>query len=243
MKKQTSTRRVLNISKPTMDIIKTYCSKNTLSLTEWTDRVLLEAVSIRKAAEDIPSVSICNHSSSNHFILHMLYYSKIDREQMLKNIIADFITSGNSYFEVKFGTDNGVFSVTHIPLENKIIRVENSDPINKSYVKFVNKDGRTYENFEILHFRLLTNSENLPYGTPFNMEKFNDNTQSSQCVIRNNRTIERISKMIAGGFEKLGIMELHANSIRGNNLTDFKIKINEEHLKILIENYYLKNIK
>lgn len=241
-----SNRRVLNISKTTMDILQGYCKEKCLSLTDWADRALLTSISSRKSSEYNPTLSIIDKNSTNELDLFNLFYVTIDPDQMLKEVVEDFITDGNSYFEVRFiGFNNsGVASVTHIPLSEKITRIENSDPLNEKYVIFKNeKTGQTYERYQILHFRLLTNSENIPYGTPFNMERFNDIGKGGLAIERNNRTIERMTKIIAAGFDKLGILDLYAQGIRNENLTDFKVKINEEHVKMLIEDYYLKNLK
>jgi hypothetical protein len=240
-----STRRVLNISKTTMDVLQGYCKEKCLSLTDWADRALLNAISSRKSSEYNPTLSIIDKNSTNELHLFNLFYLTIDQDQMIRNIVGDFITSGNSYFEVKnIGLDMGIGSVTHIPLTEKITRIENSDPRNKNYVIFKNeKTGQTYESFQMLHFRLLTNSENLPYGTPFNMERFNDVGKGGLTIERNNRTIERMSKIIAAELEKLGIVDLYAKGLRDENLTDFKLKINEERVKMLIEDYYLENYK
>jgi hypothetical protein len=241
-----STRRVLNISKTTMDILQVYCKEKCLSLTDWADRALLNAISSRKSSEYNPTLSIIDKNSTNELELFNLFYVIIDPDQILKEVVEDFITDGNSYFEVKFiGFNNsGVASVTHIPLTEKVTRIENSDPLNEKYVIFKNeKTGQIYERYQILHFRLLTNSENIPYGTPFNMERFNDVGKNGLAIERNNRTIERMSKIISSEFQNLGIVDLYAKGFRNENSTDFKIKINEDRVKIIIEDYYLKNYK
>src|ERR1035437_6229791 len=93
-----SNRRVLNISKTTMDILQGYCKEKCLSLTDWADQALLTSISSRKSSGYDPSLSIIDKNSTNELILFNLFYVMIDQNQTLKDIVEDFITDGNSYF-------------------------------------------------------------------------------------------------------------------------------------------------
>lgn len=73
---------------------------------------------------------------------------------------------GDFFLRMEISPEYGVYLVHPIsPYE--ITRVEGSDPKNINYVKFQHDGlggGVEYENFEIAHFRLLSDSNFLPYG-------------------------------------------------------------------------------
>ena len=73
---------------------------------------------------------------------------------------------GDFFLRLEISPEYGVYLVHPIsPYE--ITRVEGSDPKNINYVKFQHDGlggGMEYENFEIAHFRLLSDSNFLPYG-------------------------------------------------------------------------------
>jgi hypothetical protein len=73
---------------------------------------------------------------------------------------------GDFFLRLEISPEYGVYLVHPIsPYE--ITRVEGSDPKNLNYVKYQHDGlggGMEYENFEIAHFRLLSDSNFLPYG-------------------------------------------------------------------------------
>ncbi len=73
---------------------------------------------------------------------------------------------GDFFLRLEISPEYGVYLVHPIsPYE--ITRVEGADPKNINYVKFQHDGlggGMEYENFEIAHFRLLSDSNFLPYG-------------------------------------------------------------------------------
>ena len=73
---------------------------------------------------------------------------------------------GDFFLRMEISPEYGVYMVHPIsPYE--LTRVEGSDPKNLNYVKYQHDGaggGMEYENFEIAHFRLLSDSNFLPYG-------------------------------------------------------------------------------
>jgi hypothetical protein len=75
---------------------------------------------------------------------------------------------GDFYLRVYISPKYGIYHVEPISSYN-VERIENSDPLNKNYTKFQIRptdttQSETLENFEIAHFRLLSDSNFLPYG-------------------------------------------------------------------------------
>ena len=75
---------------------------------------------------------------------------------------------GDFYLKLYIAPEYGVYMVEPISAYN-VERIENSDPYNKRYVKFQVRPTDTaqsevLENYEMAHFRLLSDSNFLPYG-------------------------------------------------------------------------------
>lgn len=75
---------------------------------------------------------------------------------------------GDFYLHLHISPKYGVYLVEPISSYN-VERIENSDPANKNYTKFQVRptdttQSQTLENFEMIHFRLMSDSNFLPYG-------------------------------------------------------------------------------
>jgi len=99
-------------------------------------------------------------------ILENLFYDILNVEFNLWSWARNMCKYGDFFLRMEISPEYGVFGV--MPLSAyEITRVEGSDPTNKNYVKFQHDGsmgGAEYENFEIAHFRLLSDSNFLPYG-------------------------------------------------------------------------------
>lgn len=101
-------------------------------------------------------------------ILRNLYYDIMNIEFNLWSYTRNMCKYGDFYLRLYISPEYGVYMVEPISAYN-VTRVENSDLYNKNYVKFqVNlPDGgkvEDLENYQIAHFRLLNDSNFLPYG-------------------------------------------------------------------------------
>jgi hypothetical protein len=101
-------------------------------------------------------------------ILHNLFYDILNIEFNLWSWTRNLVKYGDFYLKLYIGPEYGVYMVEPISSYN-VTRVENSDVTNKNYVKFqVNlpEGGKIeeLENYQIAHFRLLSDSNFLPYG-------------------------------------------------------------------------------
>ena len=99
-------------------------------------------------------------------ILENLFNDILNIEFNLWSWTRNMCKYGDFFLRLEVSPEYGVYLVHPIsPYE--ITRVEGSDPKNINYVKFQHDGlggGMEYENFEIAHFRLLSDSNFLPYG-------------------------------------------------------------------------------
>ena len=113
-------------------------------------------------------------------ILQNLFYDVLNIEFNLSTWIRNMCKYGDFYLKLEVSEKFGVYNV--IPLSvYEVVREEGTDPENPSYVRFtmdpnglasgatntIRRDQFTLENYEIAHFRLLTDSNYLPYGRSY----------------------------------------------------------------------------
>ena len=110
------------------------------------------------------------HSENGNIkqILENLFYDILNIEFNLWSWTRNLVKYGDFYLKLHISPEYGVYMVEPLSAYN-ITRVENSDLNNKSYVKFqVNlpEGGKieNLENYQVAHFRLLSDSNFLPYG-------------------------------------------------------------------------------
>ncbi len=101
-------------------------------------------------------------------ILRNLYYDIMNIEFNLWSYVRNMCKYGDFYLRLYVSPEYGVYMIEPISAYN-VTRVENSDLYNKNYVKFqVNlPDGgkvEDLENYQVAHFRMLSDSNFLPYG-------------------------------------------------------------------------------
>ena len=100
-------------------------------------------------------------------ILENLFYDILNIEFNLWSWTRNMVKYGDFFLLQEIQPGVGIINVKPLPVY-ETERLENTDPNNANYVKFkVNHDpnGRgEYENFEVVHFRLLSDTNFLPYG-------------------------------------------------------------------------------
>ena len=124
-----------------------------------------------------------NINSSNENIrkvLHNLFYDVLNIEFNLPTWVRNMCKYGDFYLKLEVSEKFGVYNV--LPLSvYEVVREEGTDPENPSYTRFtldpnglasgttntIRRDQFTLENYEIAHFRLLTDSNYLPYGRAY----------------------------------------------------------------------------
>jgi len=116
-------------------------------------------------------------------ILYNLFYDVLNIEFNLWLWIRNMCKYGDFYLHLEIAEKFGVYTVTPLSVYD-MVREEGMDPQNPSYVCFKidpmviaagginsrvkDRDGKIkFENYEIAHFRLLTDANYLPYGRSY----------------------------------------------------------------------------
>ena len=106
-------------------------------------------------------------------ILHNLFYDILNIEFNLWPWVRNMVKYGDFFLKLEINEKYGITNV--IPMSAyDITRVEGDDPNNPEYVKFIlestdqrhqnNAAKEEFENYEVAHFRMLSDSNYLPYG-------------------------------------------------------------------------------
>lgn len=98
-------------------------------------------------------------------ILENLYFDILNIDFNLWPWIRNLCKYGDFYLHLDISEKHGIINVNPLPAQS-VDRIEDSDPDNPYYVKFIDRTDRAteYENFEISHFRLLSDQNFVPYG-------------------------------------------------------------------------------
>ena len=100
-------------------------------------------------------------------ILENLFYDILNIEFNLWSWTRNMVKYGDFFLLQEIQEGVGIINVRPLPVYDTE-RLENTDETNPNYVKFkVNNDPNgkgEYENYEIVHFRLLSDTNFLPYG-------------------------------------------------------------------------------
>ena len=119
-------------------------------------------------------LDIQTENKNIHDILHNLFYDILNIEFNLWPWVRNMCKYGDFYLYLDVNEKYGVTNV--VPLSPyDVTRVEGVDPQNPYYTQFIVEDGdsrhssamsgnKEMENYEIAHFRLLSDSNFLPYG-------------------------------------------------------------------------------
>ena len=111
-----------------------------------------------------------------HDILHNLFYDIINIEFNLWPWIRNMAKYGDFFLQLEVADKYGITNVTPMSAYD-VARLEGHDPENPQNVQFMltpqgdsnrhtgkNKETQTFENYEVAHFRLLSDSNYVPYG-------------------------------------------------------------------------------
>lgn len=101
-------------------------------------------------------------------ILNNLFYDILNIQFNLWSWVRNMVKYGDFYLRLYISPTYGVYFAEPICAYN-VERIENSDSLNKNYVKFQirptdTSQAETLEEFEMVHFRLLSDSNFAPYG-------------------------------------------------------------------------------
>ena len=118
-------------------------------------------------------LTIKSDNNQIHDILHNLYYDILNIEFNLYPWTRNLCKYGDFFLKLDINDKYGITNVE--PLSSyDVNRVEGEDPENPYYTRFVIESGdmrqtnqgqkSEFENYEIAHFRMISDSNFLPYG-------------------------------------------------------------------------------
>jgi hypothetical protein len=100
-------------------------------------------------------------------LLHNLFYDVINIEFNLWPWVRNLVKYGDFFLALEIAEGKGIVNVLPYSVYNTE-RLEGTDPHNQNYVKFkveLDRFGKKeYENYEMAHFRMLSDTNFLPYG-------------------------------------------------------------------------------
>ena len=114
---------------------------------------------------DVLAIKSSNENVSA--ILHNLFYDVINIEFNLWPWVRNLVKYGDFFLALEIAEGKGIVNVLPYSVYNTE-RLEGTDPHNQNYVKFkveLDRFGKKeYENYEMAHFRMLSDTNFLPYG-------------------------------------------------------------------------------
>lgn len=135
--------------------------------------IISEEATLKGESNDV--LSIRSNNENIQKILKNLFYDVLNIEFNLPMWIRTMCKYGDFYLHLSIAEKFGVYNVKPLSVYD-ISREEGQDPNKPNYVRFMwnpvavaggtqaSKDSRYFENYEIAHFRLLSDPNYLPYG-------------------------------------------------------------------------------
>ena len=116
-----------------------------------------------------PLVDIQCHNREIKDILNTFLYTVLNIESNLFGWARSMCKYGDYYLYLDIDDDLGITNVIPLPVR-EVERLEGNDPTNPNYIQYFwqnaeGKNGVTFENWQIAHFRVLGNDKYVPYGT------------------------------------------------------------------------------
>jgi len=143
--------------------------------------IIADESTLKNEAQEVLQIRSADESIQK--ILYNLFYDILNIEFNLWLWIRNMCKYGDFYLHMEIAEKFGVYNVTPLSVYD-MIREEGMDPNNPNYVSFKidpmvisagginsrsrDRDGKIkFENYEVAHFRLLTDANYLPYGRAF----------------------------------------------------------------------------
>jgi hypothetical protein len=143
--------------------------------------IIADETTLKNEANEV--IQIRSSDENVQRILYNLFYDILNVEFNLWMWVRNMCKYGDFYLHLEIAEKFGVYNVTPLSVYD-MVREEGGDPQNPSYVCFKidpmviaagginsrikDRDGKIkFENYEIAHFRLLTDANYLPYGRAY----------------------------------------------------------------------------
>jgi hypothetical protein len=158
-----------------------YEAMDTESIIASTLDILADEATLKNEANEV--LQIRSSDENIQRILYNLFYDVLNIEFNLWMWVRNMCKYGDFYLHLEVAEKFGIYNVTPLSVYD-MIREEGMDPQNPSYVCFKidpmviaagginsrvkDRDGKIkFENYEVAHFRLLTDANYLPYGRSY----------------------------------------------------------------------------
>ena len=143
--------------------------------------ILADEATLKNEAKEVLQIRSADENVQR--ILYNLFYDVLNIEFNLWMWVRNMCKYGDFYLHMEVAEKFGIYNVTPLSVYD-MVREEGMDPSNPSYVCFridpmviaagglstrvKDRDGKIkFENYEVAHFRLLTDANYLPYGRSF----------------------------------------------------------------------------
>lgn len=138
--------------------------------------IICEEATLKGETNEVLKIRSSNENIQK--ILYNLFYQVLNIEFNLPMWIRSMCKYGDFFLKLDIAEKYGVYGVRPLSVYD-MIREEGQDPNNPSYIRFIydpvavaggttaSKNKEHFENFEIAHFRLLTDTNYLPFGRSY----------------------------------------------------------------------------
>ena len=169
----------LNYSSMRLQLYSDYEAMDYDSLIAPALDIISEEATLKNEYGDVLTIKSSNENVKR--VLHNLFYDVLNIEFNLPSWVRQMCKYGDFYLHLQISEKFGVYNA--LPLSvYQVVREEGMDPENPSYVQFVldpnglsqsntysarRTDQMKLENYEVAHFRLLSDANYLPYGRSY----------------------------------------------------------------------------
>jgi len=169
----------LNYSSMRLQLYSDYEAMDYDSLIAPALDIISEESTLKNEYGDVLTIKSSNDNVKR--VLHNLFYDVLNIEFNLPSWVRQMCKYGDFYLHLQISEKFGIYNV--LPLSvYQVVREEGTDPENPGYVRFVIdpnglSQSQTFtrresqqlalENYEVAHFRLLSDTNYLPYGRSY----------------------------------------------------------------------------
>ena len=169
----------LNYSSMRLQLYSDYEAMDYDSLIAPALDIISEESTLKNEYGDVLTIKSSNENVKR--VLHNLFYDVLNIEFNLPSWVRQMCKYGDFYLHLQISEKFGVYNV--LPLSvYQVVREEGMNPENPNYVQFIldpnglsqsntysarRSDQMKLENYEVAHFRLLSDANYLPYGRSY----------------------------------------------------------------------------
>jgi len=169
----------LNYSSMRLQLYSDYEAMDYDSLIAPALDIISEESTLKNEYGDVLTIKSSNENVKR--VLHNLFYDVLNIEFNLPSWVRQMCKYGDFYLHLQISEKFGIYNV--LPLSvYQVVREEGMNPENPNYVQFIldpnglsqsttysarRSDQMKLENYEVAHFRLLSDANYLPYGRSY----------------------------------------------------------------------------